>query len=155
MYPRIPPHHILPRWQPSIVNSNAAVSESGDEDVARYLVAGHGGEAGVGAGGEVLFIARTVSEREKGKSRWKRRKTNLENRFPRRVPHPYKLHIPTHQQLSPSLLPLDDQPRILLLDAAAGRSGDGERLGDALEGGDELDFVGRFVASEEADVAVG
>jgi hypothetical protein len=67
MHPSIPPNHVLPRWQPSIVHSNAAVSETGDEDVTRYLVAGHGGEAGVGAGGEVLIVGRSVSERETGK----------------------------------------------------------------------------------------
>jgi hypothetical protein len=43
MVPCIPPDHVLSRRKTAVVDSYAAVSEAGNEDVSCYLVAGHGG----------------------------------------------------------------------------------------------------------------
>jgi hypothetical protein len=39
---------------------------------------------------------------------------NLDDRLPRRIPHSDVLDVPTHQQLPPALLPLDDETGVLL-----------------------------------------
>lgn len=73
----------------------------------------------------------------------------LKDHLARRVPNADKLDIATEKRVPATLLPLDYEPRVLL----SGRRGD--RLGDGLEGGDELDVAGGLVLSEEADVTVG
>jgi hypothetical protein len=50
----VPPHHVVARRKPPVVDSQAAVSESRDDDVASDLVARHRSEARIGSRWEVL-----------------------------------------------------------------------------------------------------
>lgn len=43
----VAPHHVLARWKATIVDLDASISETSDEDVAGDLVAGEGRQARV------------------------------------------------------------------------------------------------------------
>lgn len=60
---------------------------------------------------------------------------HLKDRLPRRIPNTNVFDVASHQRLSATLLPLDDEPRVVLL------GGGGERLRNALEGRDEANIA--------------
>lgn len=109
----VAPHHVLTRRKATIVDLDASISKTSDEDVAGDLIAREGGQARVGTSREVLREEKPSASMARRASSAPRQ-THLQDRLPRRIPDADELDIASHQRLSATLLPFDDKSSIVL-----------------------------------------
>lgn len=109
--PLVAPDHVIPGGHAAIIHLESSISKPGDKDIARHLVTGESRQTRVGSGRQVL-----------------------DGNLARGVPNANVLYTAPHEQVTPTLLPFDDQPRV----AATGRYS----VGESPKGRDEVHVSG-------------